>query len=141
MHGAGEDPAVWEGWPGEAVDLQAGLNVAEASMLNYEAAVACDAALMPRPLCLVARGMGALAAMMAARRVDPEALVLIEPWPAEGSSGLEPAGSRPESELALAECRRGISVPPVAAPTLVAAEAPDPYAVAAWARRASTSAM
>lgn len=113
-------------------------------MLNYEAAIACDAALVPRPLCLVGRGMGGLVAIMAARRVEPAALVLVGPWPAAEAGGyedVEPAGSRPESELAVAECRRGISVASVSAPTLVVEEPSDPYAVAAWARSASASVM
>jgi hypothetical protein len=158
VHGAGETPGVWEGWDGEAIDLQAGLNVAQASMLNYEAAVACDAGLLPRPLCVVARGLGALAAMMAARRVGPEALVLLEPWPPAEAGGLPdgtvPGAARPESPLALEECRRGVSVPRLEPPTLVVGsrsvaelfgaeelEAADlPYAVSAWARSASASA-
>lgn len=135
VHGAGETPAVWKGWEGVAIDLQAGLEVAEASMLNYEAVVTCDAALIPRPLCLIGRGMGALAVQMAARRIAPDALALIDPWPPVG----EPAGARPESELALAECRQGIAVAPVDLPTLVVDEPADPQAVAAWARSASAS--
>jgi hypothetical protein len=124
-------------------------------MLNYEAAVACDAGLVPRPLCLIGRGLGALAAMMAARRVAPDALVLVEPWPTAEAGGLPdgatPTGGRPESPLALDECRRGISVPSIEPLTLVIGsrrvaalygaeelEAPDlPYAVSAWARNAS----
>ena len=142
VHGAGENPSVWEGWDGQAIDLQAGLNVAEASMLNYEAAVTCDAELLPRPLCVVARGMGALAALMAERRIGPDALVLIAPWRTADQAGheqVEPAGPRPESALALAECRRGIRVGPVSARTLVVEEPADPYAVAAWARSDSAS--
>jgi hypothetical protein len=83
-------------------------------MLNYEAEVFCDAVLLARPLCIVARGMGALAAMMAARRLEPERLALIEPWaPAEAGGVAEPtiANARPESTLAVDECRRGISIP------------------------------
>jgi hypothetical protein len=156
VHGAGETPSVWAGWDGEAIDLQAGLNVAEASMLNYEAAVACDAGLVLRPLCLIARGMGALAAMLAARRIGPDALVLIEPWPTTevgGSEHVEVAGSRPESEFALTECRAGISVPSLTIRTLVArgpalaayygaeelADEGASEAVAAWARSFSAS--
>jgi hypothetical protein len=155
VHGAGETPAVWDGWEGTAIDLQAGLNVEAASMLNYEAVVACDALLQARPLCVVGRGMGALAVLMAARRVLPEALVLVEAWPPDGLSGeLAPGGERLESPLALDECRRGISVPPPEAPTLVVGspgvaelysaeelDAPaSPEAVLAWARSASASA-
>jgi hypothetical protein len=159
VHGAGETPAVWEGWEGNAIDLQAGLNVDAASMLNYEAVVTCDAVLLPRPFCVVGRGLGALAAMMAARRVVPEALVLVEPWPPAEAGGLPdgvvPEMARPESPLALAECRRGISVPSLEPPTLVVGSSrlaelygaeelsggPDlPYAVSAWARSASAPA-
>ena len=149
VHGAGEEPSVWEGWEGIALDLQAGLNVAEASMLNYEAAVACDAGLVEPPVCLVARGMGAVAVLLAARRVEPAAIALIEPWPPGGPS---PQATRAESPIALEECRRGLDVPGPEAPVLVvgnpeAAErlgadhldAPDPYAVSEWARRASAS--
>jgi len=128
-------------------------------MLNYEAAVACDAGLLPRPLCVVARGMGALAAMMAARRIVPDALVLVEPWPPAEAGGVPegavPGAARPESPLALAECRRGISVTALEPPTLVVRSRPvaelygadeleapgQPSAVAAWALRASASRM
>ena len=151
VHGAGEEPSVWEGWDGIAIDLQAGLNVAEASMLNYEAAVACDAGLVEPPLCLVGRGMGALAVLLAAHRVLPAAIALMEPWPPERPS---PQATRPESQLVLEESRRGIEVPRPGTPLLVvgnpaAAERlraeeldeADPYAVAAWARSASARAM
>ena len=139
MHGAGEEPAVWEGWDGWAVDLQAGLTVRDASLLNYEAVVSCDAWLTERPLCLVGRGMGAVVVQLAARRVEPAALVLIDPWPAEGSESLTAAGTRPESDVVLAECREGVSVEPAPAPTLVVDNSEvDPQAVFAWARSAST---
>jgi pimeloyl-ACP methyl ester carboxylesterase len=98
-------------------------------MLNYEAAVTASALLMTRPICLVGRGMGALAALMAARRIEPDRLVLLDPWPPV----TEPAAFRPESELALAECRRGIDVPSPAAPTLVLEGKNDPAAVVKWA--------
>ena len=150
VHGAGEEPSVWEGWEGIAIDLQAGLNVAEASMLNYEAAVACDAGLVEPPLCLVARGMGALAVLLAAHRVEPAAIALLEPWPPDEPSS---QATRPESPLALEESRRGIEAPRPQAPVLVVGNAeaaerlgaeqldePDPYAVSAWARSASARA-
>src|SRR5919107_4952046 len=89
VHGAGSGPWVFDGWEGEAIDLQAGLNVGAASMLNYEAAGACDAGLVPRPLCLVGWSMGGLAAMMAARRIDPDTLVLLEPSPPAEVQGLD----------------------------------------------------
>lgn len=150
VHGAAEEPSVWEGWDGIAIDLHAGLNLPEASMLNYEAAVACDAGLVAPPLCLVARGMGALAVLLAARRVEPAAIALIEPWPPDGPS---PAGTRAESPIVLEECRRGMDVPKPEAPTLVVGnpvmaerlgaehlDTSDPYAVWAWARSASARA-
>jgi hypothetical protein len=143
VHGAGEEPAVWEGWDGIAIDLHAGLNVSEASMLNYEAAVACDAGLVQPPLCLVARGMGALAVLLAARRVAPAAIALIDPWPPDGPS---PRATRAESPIVLEECRAGMDVPRPEAPTLIVGNAAmaermgavqldvaDPYAVSAWA--------
>ena len=138
VHGAGEEPSVWDGWEGTAIDLQAGLNVTEASLLNYEAAVTCDAGLEARPLCLVGRGMGALAVLLAARRVLPAAIALIEPWPPEAPSA---QATRPESPLALEECRRGLAVPEPDAPVLVVEGPADAYAVLAWARSASASAM
>jgi pimeloyl-ACP methyl ester carboxylesterase len=122
-----------------AVDLQAGLNVTEASMLNYEAAVACAAEILPRPLAVCGWSLGGLAAMMAARRVEPDALVLLEPSPPGEVRGIDetvpleagtfdgeevygrfPDGirSRPESLLARAERKRGVSVPSLPTHTL-----------------------
>lgn len=140
VHGAGSGPWVFDGWQGEAVDLHAGLNVAAASMLNYEAVVTGDGLLMRRPLCVVGWSMGGLAAMMACHRLDPDAVVLLEPSPPgevqgfDASIALEegtydphdayggfPAGvaSRPESRLARCERKRGVSVPGLACRTLV----------------------
>lgn len=124
----------------EAVDLQAGLAVAHAAMANYAAVVADTARLLPAPRALCGWSMGGLAAMMAAERAEAERLVLLEPSPpgevqgfhpevelAEGTFdgeqvyGRFPAGtpSRPESLLARAERRRGISVPSLPCPALV----------------------
>jgi hypothetical protein len=128
-------------------------------MLNYEAAVTCDSGLVERPLCLVGRGMGALAVLLAARRAAPAAIALVAPWPPAGAG--EPpeeqvsGATRPESPLALAECRRGIEAPTPGVPMVVVGsralaelygaeelDASDlPYAVPAWARRASASAI
>jgi hypothetical protein len=140
VHGAGSGPWVFDGWEGDAVDLQAGLNVAAASMLNYEAVIACDAALMPRPLCVVGWSMGGLAAMMAAQRIRPEALALLEPSPPGEVQGFDdtvvleegtfdpeevygafPAGipSRQDSRLALSERKQGIGVPALECRTVV----------------------
>lgn len=147
VHGAGSGPWVFEGWAATfpdadvyPVDLHAGLNIAEASMWNYEAAVACAAAILPRPLAVCGWSMGGLAAMMAARRVEPEVLVLLEPSPPgevqgfDGALPLEPGTfdgedvygrfparvrSRPESLLARLERKRGIPVPSLPPQTLV----------------------
>ncbi len=122
------------------MDLQAGLNVSEAAMSNYEAAVVRDAEGLPRPLALVGWSMGGLAAMTAARRVEPDALILLEPSPPAEVQGYRPdvipsAGTfdpeaeygrfpdgipaRPESSLARAERKRGISVAELPQRTLV----------------------
>jgi pimeloyl-ACP methyl ester carboxylesterase len=138
---------VFAGWSGTfptldlyAVDLQAGLAVAEAAMTNYEAAVVSAAALVRRPLALCGWSMGGLAAMTAARRIEPDLLVLLEPSPPaevqgvtpavavdpgtfdpEGVYGAFPPGvpSRVESALARAERKQGVSVPSLPGPTLV----------------------
>ena len=109
-------------------------------MLNYEAVVTGDALLVGRPVCVVGWSMGGLAAMMATRRVEPDALILLEPSPPgevqgfDGTVPLEegtydpddaygpfPSGvaSRPESSLARAERKRGVSVPALGCRTLV----------------------
>jgi pimeloyl-ACP methyl ester carboxylesterase len=108
-------------------------------MLNYEAAVARTAERLERPLMLLGWSMGGLVAMMAARRVEPDRLVLLEPSPPtevqghrdvrleagtydpEEEYGAFPPGvrARPESKLARSERKRGISVPEVGATTLV----------------------
>ena len=147
VHGAGSGPWVFDGWNGafpgydvEAVDLHAGLDVAQASMSNYEAAVASSAWLLARPLVVCGWSMGGLAAMMAARRVKPELLVLLEPSPPSQVQGPVPGvvvgpgtfdpeevygpfpggvPARPESSLARGERKRGISVPSLPCPTLV----------------------
>jgi pimeloyl-ACP methyl ester carboxylesterase len=147
VHGAGSGPWVFDGWdaafPGvelEAVDLHAGLNVAEAAMSNYAAVVARAADMLPRPLALCGWSMGGLVAMLAARQAGAERLVLLEPSPPAESQGFDqtvpletgtfdpeevygafPAGmrARPESRLARSERKRGISVPALPCPSLV----------------------
>ena len=142
LHGAGSGPWVFDGWrlPGHelrAVDLHAGLNVAAASMWNYEAVAtrACDG--IERPFALLGWSMGGLVARLAARRVEPDALVLLEPSPAAGREadaafeeglydpeeayGPFPDGvrARPESRYARAERLRGVPVPTLPARALV----------------------
>ena len=124
----------------EAVDLQAGLNVAEASMSNYAAAIVRAAERLLRPVALCGWSSGGLAAMMAARQAGADLLVLleasapgevqgfdesIEPEPGvfdpEATYGAFPPGmrARPESLLARGERKRGLSVPSLPCPALV----------------------
>lgn len=146
VHGAGSGPWVFDGWRElfpptlriETVDLQEGLDPAHASMAQYADAVARAAQGLDHPVVVVAWSMGGLAAMMAADSAD--ALVLLEasapaevqgvrrevvPAPGvfdpEGEYGAFPRGvrARPESALARAERKRGISVPELCCPTLV----------------------
>ena len=146
-HGAGSGPWVFAGWPDafpglevEAVDLQAGLNVAEASMSNYAAVIVRAAEWLPRPVALCGWSSGGLAAMMAARQAEADLLILLEASPPGEVQGFDesvPLGSgtfdpeetygafppgmraRPESLLARAERKRGVSVPELPCPALV----------------------
>ena len=146
-HGAGSVPWVFDGWPNAfpgmdvaAVDLQAGLNLAEASMTNYAAVVARATEWLPRPVAICGWSSGGLAAMMAARQAEADLLVLLEASPPgevqgfdesvpvepgtfdpEETYGAFPPGmrARPESSLARAERKRGISVPALPCPAVV----------------------
>ena len=109
-------------------------------MANYAAVVARAADALPRPPALCGWSMGGLAAMLAAREAGAERLVVLEPSPPGEVQGFDaavtpgpgtfdpeevygpfPAGmrARPESELARAERKRGVSVPSLPCPTLV----------------------
>ncbi len=109
-------------------------------MDDYAAAIAGAAARVPGPVAVCGWSMGGLAAMMAARETQPDHLVLLEPSPPaeiqgsdetvelaggtfypEDAYGAFPPGmrSRPESTLARAERKGGISVPSLARRTLV----------------------
>jgi len=109
-------------------------------MADYADAILRAARGRPRPLALCGWSLGGLAAMMAAARVDPDGLVLLEPSaPAEAAGtdptvplspglldpvetyGAFPPGlrARPDSRLARAERKRGVSVPSLDCPTLV----------------------
>jgi hypothetical protein len=148
-HGAGSGPWVFEGWADtfpklevEAVDLMAGLNVAEASMSNYAAVIVRAAEWLPGPLALCGWSSGGLAATMAARQAEADLLVLLEASPPgevqgfdesvplepgtfdpEETYGAFPPGmhARAESSLARAERKRGISLPSLPCPALVVA--------------------
>jgi pimeloyl-ACP methyl ester carboxylesterase len=138
---------VFDGWadafPGlevEAVDLMAGLNVAEASMSNYAAVIVRAAERLPRPVALCGWSSGGLAATMAARQAEADLVILLESSPPgevqgfdesvplragtfdpEETYGAFPPGmrARPESLLARAERKRGVSVPSLPCPALV----------------------
>jgi pimeloyl-ACP methyl ester carboxylesterase len=146
-HGAGSGPWVFEGWAAafpdlevETVDLMAGLNVAEASMSNYAAVIVRATEWLPRPVALCGWSSGGLAAMMAARQAEADFLILLEasaPGEVQGfdtsvplrpgtfdpeeTYGAFPLGmrARPESLLARAERKHGISVPELPCPALV----------------------
>ncbi|HEV2755432.1 MAG TPA: alpha/beta fold hydrolase [Actinomycetota bacterium] len=145
MHGAGSGPWVFDSWaPPEgvavtAVDLQDGIDVASASMDDYARALVAACGPLPRPLALCGWSMGGLVAMMAARDVEPDVLVLIEPSAPVETQGAAAAGdatgtfdpeivygrfpdripSRPESERARADRKRGISIPALPRRSLV----------------------
>ena len=139
VHGAGSDPSVFDEWlpllPGATcVDLQAGLDVGHASIEDYANAVVRAAAGLTRPLTVIAWSLGGLVALLAANRVAPERLVLLESSPPLEVQGLRagidpvpgtfepresPAGvaRRPESTLAMGQRDRGVSVPALPAGT------------------------
>ena len=147
VHGAGSGPWVFDGWAEalsgfelEPVDLHAGLNVGEAAMSNYAAVVARAADWLPRPLAICGWSMGGLIAMLAARQARADRLVVLEPSPSGELQGFDaeiplergtfdpeevygpfPPGvrSRPDSRLARAERRRGVSLPSLPCKALV----------------------
>ena len=155
VHGAGSGPWVFDGWEAElhgleleAVDLHAGLNVAEAAMSNYAAVVVRAADNVRRPLALCGWSMGGLVAMLAARQAGAERLVLLEPSPPAEVQGFHPdvplesgtfdpetvygafppgIRARSESLLARSERKRGVSVATLPCPALVVSgdEYPD----------------
>jgi pimeloyl-ACP methyl ester carboxylesterase len=154
VHGAGSGPWVYDGWLStfptlkvEAVDLQEGLAVEQASMSDYADRVAAAARSMPGPVAVCGWSMGGLAVLQAAQEVQPHSVVLLEGsapaeiqgrdpevqlvggvFDPEAEYGKFPAGiaARPESLLARAERKRGISVPSLPCPSLVIASADFP---------------
>lgn len=155
VHGAGSGPWIYDRWaeafPGirvRAVDLQQGLDVGSASMMDYADRVVAAAHRLPRPVALCGWSMGGLVVLLAAERVRPHSVILIEPSPPAEVQGNDPAVSlasgtfdpqavygpfpsgvpaRAESSFARAERKRGISVPSLSCPSLVisGAEFPD----------------
>lgn len=145
VHGAGNGPWIFEDWEDtfpatlRAVDLQANVHIQRASMSHYATAIGRAARRRSRPLATVAWSMGGLAAMMAAESLGAMCLVMLEPSPpaeVQGwhASAIDPGSfdpeavygpfppgirSRPESSLARAERKAGISVPRLPCPSLV----------------------
>jgi pimeloyl-ACP methyl ester carboxylesterase len=154
VHGAGSGPWVYDGWLSafrtltvEAVDLQEGLVVEQASMSDYADRVAAAARTMVGPVAVCGWSMGGLVVLQAAQEVQPHAVVLLEAsapaeiqgrdphvqlvggaFDPEAEYGKFPAGiaARPESLLARAERKRGISVPSLPCSSLVIASADFP---------------
>jgi pimeloyl-ACP methyl ester carboxylesterase len=146
-HGAGSGPWIFEDWPDSfpgvellAVDLQAGVEVGGASMLDYAGALVSAAEGLTHPIGLVGWSSGGLAALLAAEQIRPSSLVLLEASPPSEVQGSDadlqigdglfdpeavygpfPPGvwSRPESIRARGERKRGLSVPAVPCPALV----------------------
>lgn len=109
-------------------------------MSNYAAVLYRTAELLPRPRVVCGWSMGGLVAMLAAGRAAAERLILLEPSPPAEVQGTDPStepvegtfdpeqeygpfpsgtAKRPESLLARAERKRGISVPALPCPALV----------------------
>ena len=138
VHGAGSGPWIYDDWPEafpslrvEALDLHEGLDVARASMSDYAARVVAATHDLPQPVALCGWSMGGLVVLQAAARARPHGAILIEASPPAELQGFNPdvpvrrgtfdpeavygsfpegVQARPESALARAERKRGISV-------------------------------
>jgi pimeloyl-ACP methyl ester carboxylesterase len=147
VHGAGSGPWVYEGWAEEfasvpvlAVDLHEGLDVEHASMADYADRVVCAAARLATPVALCGWSLGGLVVLQAAERVAAHSVILLEASASAEIQGFNanvelthgtfdpevvygsfPPGvrARPESLLACAERKRGISVPSLPCASLV----------------------
>lgn len=128
----------------EAVDLQEELSVERASMDDYVQRVVAVAHTMPQPVALCGWSMGGLVVLQAAQEVQPHSVVLLKAsapaevqgrnpdvrlvngsFDPEAEYGKFPDGvpARPESLLARAERKRGISAGSLPCPSLVIASA------------------
>jgi pimeloyl-ACP methyl ester carboxylesterase len=147
VHGAGSGPWVFDGWEGTfdgtvvvAVDLHEGLDIANATHAAYAENLRVAAAELKSPVALCGWSMGGLVALEAAEALEPHSVALLEPSPPGQVQGFDdaidprpgtfdpeevygafPPGmrARPESSLARAERKRGISVPALDCPSLV----------------------
>jgi pimeloyl-ACP methyl ester carboxylesterase len=109
-------------------------------MYDYAGIVERATAEVPRPLVLCGWSLGGLVVLMAAKQARPDLILLIEPSPPaevqgsnrelplvfgtfdpEAAYGPFPEGvrARPESAIARAERKRGISVPSLSCPSVV----------------------
>ncbi|HVD12178.1 MAG TPA: alpha/beta hydrolase [Gaiellaceae bacterium] len=149
VHGAGSGPWAFAGWQESfdgtevlAVDLHDGLDVAHASHEDYASRVLGAAGEVRAPVALCGWSMGGLVSLQAAQRpqLEPHSILLLEPSPPAEAQGFDesveprpgvfdpeeaygrfPSGmeARPESLLARAERKRGISVPALRCQSLV----------------------
>jgi pimeloyl-ACP methyl ester carboxylesterase len=147
VHGAGSGPWIYHDWIGDfptlrvaTVDLHEALAVERASMSDYADRIAAAVRQLRAPVSVCGWSMGGLAVLQAAQRIQLHSVVLIEASPPgevqgfnpdvelaagvfdpEEVYGAFPAGvrARPESSLARAERKRGISVPSIPCPSLV----------------------
>jgi pimeloyl-ACP methyl ester carboxylesterase len=147
VHGGGSGPWIFDEWHGSfpgmriaAVDLQEGLDVAQASMSDYADRVIEAADALPPPVSVCGWSMGGLVVLQAADRIRPHSVIVIEPSPPGEIQGFDPtiepsAGTvdpqavygtfpagvhtRLESALARAERKRGVTVPRLPCRSLV----------------------
>jgi pimeloyl-ACP methyl ester carboxylesterase len=147
VHGAGSGAWIYQDWPDSfpslpvvAVDLQEGLDAGSASMGDYADRVVSRAHGLPEAVALCGWSMGGLVVLLAAQRMRPAGVILIEAGPPAEIQGFHadaeavpgtfdpeavygpfPAGvrARPESSLARADRKRGISIPALLCPSLV----------------------
>jgi pimeloyl-ACP methyl ester carboxylesterase len=148
VHGAGSDPSIYSDWPSSfpsiavlAADLHLGLDVARATHADYAERVVTAAGHLPVPVSLCGWSMGGLAVLQAAAHVNPHSVILLDTSPPAEVQGFDPAivaepgafepeevygpfpggvAPRRESSLARAERKRGISIPSLPCPSLVA---------------------
>lgn len=149
VHGVCTRPSVFRDWLGSfgtlevcAVDLQDGLDVAQASMSDYCRRVVTAARSLPRPVVLCGWSVGALVALQAADRADATGVVMLDPSLPGEVRGFHPdipirqglfeneqeyepfppeVETRPDSLVARSERQRGIPAPEIKCRSIVLA--------------------